>query len=247
MRISLLLITAFAICYCVPRAPASVLLSSLSDPTVETLIGLGSDGVTVGPLQFYDFAFLASPVSALPTAASIDVEPVTASGDGLQFISAWLATGGDSVTDVITYDVDAIGQPQSISSVSLFCDGTAPVPANGAFVSTSLTARAPAGSVAGRILNTFDDGVTKPVDTTFPDFNTDSIDIPAETSLWMTQSISANSGSPGSSGVAFASTVENTFDPVPLPTPGGWGFIPCAILTATLRRRSRRSTLRTMC
>jgi hypothetical protein len=245
MRFCLLLIALSAICGRLPLAPAAMVpLSSLNDPTLQTLIDLSSDGVTVGPLQFYDFTFLASPTSAPPTAASIDVNPVTNPGDGLQFVSAWSATGGNSVTDVISYRVVVVDPTKSISSISLFCDGTAPVPATGAFVSTSLSARIGLGSVAGRILNTFDDGVTKPVDTTFPDFNTDSIDFPAETSLSITQSISANSGSTPSTGVAFASTVENTFDPVPLPTPGDWSFVPLAIFAASLRLRVRRPILR---
>jgi len=247
MRFCHLLIAMLAICGTISRAPATVVpLSSLNDPTVQTLIDLGSDGVSVGPLQFYDFTFLASPVPSQPTPTLIDVNPVTAFGDGLQFISAWSATGGNSVTDVISYRVAVADPTQSIGSISLFCDGSAPVPAAGAFVSTSLAARTPTGSVAGRILNTFDDGVTKPVDTTLPDFNTDSIDFSAETSLSVTQSISANSGSSGSAGVAFASTIENTFDPVPLPTPSGWEFLPCAIFAVNLRHRALRPILRSV-
>jgi hypothetical protein len=244
MRSRLLFIIALLLGLGAPRASASVILSSLVNPTLQTLIDLGSDGVSVGSLQFYDFNFLSSPVASSPIAASIAVDGVTSSGDGLQFVSAWLATEGDSVTDFVDYKVAVTDPTQTIETISLFCDGTAPVPAGGAFVSTSLAARASSGAVAGRILNTYDDGVTKPVDTTFPDYNTDFIDFPAETSLSITQSISVNSGTSGDSGVASASTVEDAFDPVPLPAPGGWGLVSSAIFAGALSRRWRRRVLR---
>jgi hypothetical protein len=244
MRTRFLIAALFAL-YCqTAHSSAAVSLASLNGPTMQTLIGLGSDGVTVGPLRFYDFEFTSSPAAAAPSAASVVVQPLTTAGDGLRFVSAWLASAGSGVTDIITYRMDTTDPAQPMSNLTLFCDGTAPLPAVGAFVSTSLTARTAPGSVAGRILSTIDDGRTSPVDTTQSDTNADFENFPNQISLSITEDISVESGNGPSGGVALASTLENTFDPVSVPTPSGWVFIPVVAVVVTLSRRPRRPMLR---
>ena len=66
------------------QSQAAVLLSSLTHPTMQTLIALGGDGVIVGSDRFYDFAITGTSPAA-PVSANVAVEPITtADGDGLR-------------------------------------------------------------------------------------------------------------------------------------------------------------------
>jgi len=208
---------------------AAVLLSSLTNPTMQTLVALGSDGVTVGSDLFYDFTF-AGTSAAAPLADNVAVEPITTDGDGLRFVAAWYAAAGDSMATAITYQVSADPSAQ-ITGVTLFSDGAIPSPDAGTFVSTSLSTRSLADTPLAPTLTTYADGVTTPTDSA-------SFAFTAQTDLIITDSITlaSTAGAPG--GVATASIVENTFDPLPEPGRSAWFFVPAAVVAARLLRRS---------
>lgn len=209
---------------------AAVLLSSLSNPTMQTLIGLGSDGVIVGPDRFYDFTYVATS-AADPIATAVDVEPITINGSGLRFVAAWFAESGTSMASAITYQVSA-DPSQQINGVNLFSDGAIPLPDAGTFASTSLSTRALNDTPLAPTLTTYADGTTTPT-------NSASFAFAPQTDLMITDSItiSSTAGTPG--GLATASVIENTFTPVPEPSRGGWFFVPTAALISTFLRRRR--------
>ncbi len=95
MRIRLyIFMVLLVIGLCAGRVQSAVALSNLTNPTLQTLIDLGSDGVTVGPLRFHDFAFN-SPDADPPLPTSIAVFPLKSpTEDGLRFASTWATTTG---------------------------------------------------------------------------------------------------------------------------------------------------------
>jgi len=216
-------------------ATGAIALSNLTNPTVQSLIDQGSSGVTVGSKRFFDFTFSGLTNSGTRTAAMVAVQPITDNGEGLRFISGWLAINGFS-DDVITYKVEETAPSQSIGTISLFSDGTAPVPGTNTFASTTLTARKTSGSVIAN-LTTFDDGKTTPTDTTATDINTASINFGPQVILTITDAINTVS----TSGVATNSIIENTFVSIPEPTFGSAVFLPsAAVFVANFKRRSRK-------
>jgi len=168
------------------------------------------------------------------------VEPVTSGGDGIRFLSNWSAAQGDGLTNTISYQVDSVDESPSISTISLLSDGTAPSVAPGAFAATSLTARDSGGAPIGRTLGTYNDGVTTPVGTTNPDNNTDFLRFSPNNSLGITDSIILASGVPGQGGDVSLTSLENTFDPVALPSPDGTLVLPFVAGFGMLRRRPRK-------
>lgn len=245
--ISLLLAAMSAVAGNPSRAHAApVTLSSLSNPTVQTLIGLGSDGVIVGPIRFFDFTFAGfSSTTGARNAGQVAVQPITIDGFGLRFVSPWFAAGGSAVADVITYKLAVTDPSEAVAGINLFSDGTVPLAGLGTFASGSLTARVTGGAIAGRVLSTIDDGHTSPLDTTQPDVAVDFVKFTPQTWLNVTNSVSTASGAGGSGGVATASIVENTFVAVPEPRTAAYAFVP-AVMTVMMftRRTNRRRRIR---
>jgi hypothetical protein len=212
---------------------AAVLLSSLASPTMQTLVGMGSSGVIVGSDTFYDFTF-ADTSATDPTAAQVQVEPITTDGDGLRFVAAWFADGGNTMASAITYQVNTAASSQ-INGVTLFSNAAIPQPDAGTFASTSLSTRSLTNMLLTPTLTTYADGTITPI-------NTASYAFAAQTDLVITDSITiaSTAGTPG--GLATASVIENTFIPVPDPNQSGLFFIPTAAITATFLRRPRRGS-----
>lgn len=224
-----------------PARAAVISLASLTSPTVQTLIGSGSDGVTVGPFRFYDFTFAgSSSTTGARSAAQVAVQPVTDDGFGLRFLSSWFAAGGSTVADVITYKLQLLDPSLSVGQFSLFSDGTAPLPAAGTFASTSLSARKTGGAIAGRVLSTFDDGHTTPIDTTQSDLAVDGASFAPQALLSITNAITTTSTGGAAFGAATASVVENTFVAVPEPRMTTHVFLPITMLAMLFTRRSTR-------
>ncbi len=232
---------------CTSRSLGAVDLSSLSSPTMQTLMDMGNSGVVVGGEEFYNFSYIAGAGST--TASQVQVQPVSDTGSGLQFVANWFAADGTSVSDVISYDVEAVNAWQSIGSIDLFSNGTAPAPVSGTFTTTTLTSQTMQGTPAAGALSTYNDGVTFPLDTTQPDVNYASTTVVPELQLRITDAIFADStaaSSGGSGGVATISVVQNSFGVIPEPSAAGWIFPPAAILVTGVHRcRRHRSGLRT--
>ncbi len=208
-------------------AHAAVMLSNLTHPTLQTLIGLGSDGVTVGDERFYDFTF-GGASTGLPSPADVAVEPVTSDGDGLMFVAGWFASGGNSLANTITFQV-AVDAPAQIGRVTLLSSSVIPSPSAGTFVSTSLSTRSLSDVPVAPMLATFADGVALSTDSASSDF------VP-QSDLMITDSIAATSTA---GGVADISSIENTFTTVPEPGSSAWLFIPAAVVAAKLLRGRR--------
>jgi hypothetical protein len=237
-------IAALLLTFGVSASRAAVSLSTLTNPTVQTLIDLGSDGVAVGPIRFFDFTFAGSSSNGSRNAGQVAVQPITADGFGIRFLSPWFVTGGSALVDVITYKLEIADPSQTVGRINLFSDGTAPLPAAGTFVSTSLSARTTGGAMAGRIVSTFDDGRTSPFDTTQPDTAVDATSFDPQLWLSVTDAISTASGGGISTGVATASIVENTFVPVPEPRMTALVFVPGTIMAMMFTRRLNRRRAR---
>jgi hypothetical protein len=204
---------------------AAVLLSSLTHPTLQTLISLGSDGVTVGPDRFYDFAFTGTaPVGS--SSANVAVGPITAGGDGLSFVGKWIAMDGGSVANTITFQV-AIDPSTPIGSVNLFSASAILSPSAGTVASTSLSTRSLSNVLLAPALATFADGTATPTNSASSAFSPQS-------DLMITDSITITSTP---SGVADVSNIQNTFVPVPEPSRSAWFFIPAAIVATNILRR----------
>lgn len=116
----------------------AVLLSSLTNPTLQTLINMGTAPVAVGPYDFSDFGFIDASTGTARTAAQIQVQAFSNNGYGLQFVSNWFAANGSMVDDIISYDVQAAAPPTSIAQISLLSNGTAPVAVTGTFTTNTL-------------------------------------------------------------------------------------------------------------
>jgi len=221
MQAARVYLTVATIAICVTQtaqAPIAPALSNLPNPTVQTLINLGSDGVTVGEFRFFDFTFAGSSTTGgLRAASQVAVQSVTTGGFGIRFLSAWIAVAGNAIADVITYKVDLASPTESIGGIGLFSNGNAPLPAAGTFTSSSMSARTIGGAIAGRIISTYDDGHGTPADNTQPDVNVDQTAFAPQQWLSVSEAITTASGSPTSPGVAIASLVENTFTAVPEP------------------------------
>jgi hypothetical protein len=225
-----------------PPCTGAITLYSLDNPTLATLINLGSTGVWVGDDEYYGFSFLNAIPGSSISAADIQVEPYTTQASGLQFISSWFAADGSYVDTVIAYDVVASAQP--IGEINLLSNGTAPAPAPGTFTTTTLVSELANGQTADPVLSTYDDGVTYPVDTTKPDVDFAQASLyPQEDELHIIDTIFASSTAATNTsggGVATASVIQNAFVDVPEPMRQGWIFLPVSVLIATLGRRSTR-------
>jgi hypothetical protein len=221
----------------------AVELSSLNDPTLATLVGMGSTPVAVGPYQFSNFAFTDASSGAAHTSAEIQVQGFGTNGFGLQFVSNWFAANGTLVDDVISYDVKTSDPASAIGQISLLSNGTAPVPASGTFTTSTLISSPIGGGTAAPLLSTYNDGVTSPVDTTKADINFALESIPHQLQLHVIDTFVAVSSTNNGGGVATASVLQNAFIPasIPEPTQTGWIFLPMAIVVTASGRRWRAS------
>jgi hypothetical protein len=218
-------------------------LSTLQDATLQTLIDLGSTGVTVGSDQFYNFDFVAGAGNGPSTASQIQVEPFTNNGTGLQFVGSWLAADGTYASDVITYDVAATRTSEKPTWINLFSNGTAPAPATGTFTTATLTAQSTLGVPAGSVLSTYNDGATFPVDTTKPDVNFATTSFIPQGTLQITDAIFADSTAATASdngGVATISVIQNSFGAVPEPSMMPWIGLAAVFLFIGAARRGQR-------
>ncbi len=198
---AVLLVAIGAIALARPAAGAMT-LSSLTNPTVQTLIDLGSNGATAGDARYYDFSYAASANG--PAADAVTVQSVgTADAGGLRFVASWLSSGGSAISSTISYDVASLdGDP--INRVNLLSNGTAPIPAARTFVTTTMSTATPAGTAVAPILTTYDDGRTAPTDV---DSATAPLAVP-QPLVAVTDTLTAVSGT---GGLATASFVQNGF------------------------------------
>jgi hypothetical protein len=229
-------------------------LSSLPNPTLQTLVNMGSTPVAVGGLEFSDFSIVNTLGAGGVTADQIQVLPSN-SGTGLQFVSSWFAANGSYVDEVLSFDVQAMDSTKPISQISLLSNGTAPAPTPGTFTTTTLVSELPSGATATGLISTYDDGVTVPVDTTKPDVNYVQTALAPQPNLQISDTIfESSTAASGSStgGVATESIVQNTFAQAPVqvpePTPMSWILVPTAAVVSQLNRRGsvgrlRRSTV----
>jgi hypothetical protein len=212
------------------RSQAAVLLSSLTHPTMQTLIALGNDGVIVGSDRFYDFAITGTSPAA-PVSANVAVEPITtADGDGLRFLAGWFATSGGSLTSGISYQIAASPSAQ-VAGVSLYSNGTIPSPDTGTFVAASLSTQSLSNTPVAPTITAFADGVS-------PSTASVSLEFTPQTDLIVTDSITLASAAGNPGGAANASVIENTFIAVPEPSRAGYFFPVVGALAATFFRRS---------
>ncbi len=221
-------------------------LSALSNPTLQTLMDMGSAPVAVGPYLFDDFSFVDASSGTSRTAAQIQVQAFTTNGYGLQFVANWFAADGSMVNDVIAYDVQASSPAQPIGQISLLSNGTAPVPVSGTFTTATLISSLPSGATAAPVLSTYNDGFTTPVDTTKPDVNYSLQSLYPQTALHIIDTlfaISTASNSNNTGGVATASVLQNAFVPSSIPEPSqpGWVLLPMIGLVSSMGRQWRRT------
>ena len=183
-------------------AAGALSLAGLSQPTVQTLIDLGTDGVTVGPERFYDFSYAAS--GDAPAAADVAVTPA-ATGTGLRFVGAWVADAAEPISSgTVGYDVAPVDPAAALAGAAVVANGTAPVPATGTFATTSLWALDPTGAPVVAVLSTYDDGQGTAAET-----DADSATLAdAAATLAVTQTVTAVATGDG---VATASAVQDTF------------------------------------
>lgn len=239
---------------CIGAAPAMAVvqtLSSLTNPTLQTLISMGSTPVCVGGIQFSHFSLVNTLGAGGVTSDQIQVLPSN-SGTGLQFVSSWFAANGSYVDEVLTFDVQSMDAAKPINQISLLSNGTAPAPTPGTFTTTTLVSETPGGSTAAALISTYDDGFTSPVDTTKPDINYAQTALAPQPELLISDTVfESSSAATGSSsgGVATESIVQNTFvQQVPEPGPIAWVLIPTAAVISQLNRRAsvgrqRKSTV----
>ena len=218
----------------------AVQLSSLTDPTLQTLITMGSAPVVVGPYQFSDFDFTDASTGASSTAAQIQVQPLTTNGYGLQFVANWFAANGTMVDDVVSYDVQTTNPPQPVTQISLLSNGTAPVPVTGTFTTATLIASLPGGGTAAPILSTYNDGLDTSIDVNYAVEN-----LPQQPQLHVMDTllaISTPAGAETTGGVATTSVLQNAFTPASIPEPSqpGWIFLPMAVVVTASGRRWRK-------
>ena len=220
-------------------AGGAVSLSSLPSPTVQTLIGLGDEGVTVGGDRFFDFDYVAATGS--PAAADVRVRGVSAASSpdvaGLRFAAAWAASDGSATSSTISYSVEPVDPSRAVSRIGLLSNGTAPSPAVGTFATVTLLAQGPDAAPAAPLLTTFDDGRGVPVDTTAADVNAASAPV-VDPSPWLavTDTVTVASGR-GTAGVATASVVQNLFTAAPVPEPASAGGLVTGVVLGGRRRR----------
>jgi hypothetical protein len=220
-------------------------LSDLVSPTVQTLINLGSNGVSVGDEEFSNFSM----VNALPnsgvTASQIQVQPYSVGGNGLQFVSSWFAANGTYVDEVLSFNVQAINPTRPITMISLLSNGTAPAPAPGTFTTDTLVSLLVGGGTAAPVITTYNDGIAAIPGNASSDVNYAQTTLVPQTELQISDTIfESSSASVGtdSGGVATESILQNVFVDanVPEPNRSGWICLPLAAVVATNRRVRRR-------
>jgi hypothetical protein len=236
----------------VPASASVETLTSLPDPTLQTLITMGSTPVSVGQLEFSDFSLVNTIGAGGVTAEQIQVLPSN-SGVGLQFVSSWFAADGSYTDEVVSFDVRAMDSSKPICQISLLANGTAPAPATGTFTTTTLVSELPDGVTAAPLISTYDDGFIVPVDTTKPDVDYVQTGLVPQPELLISDTIfesSTPAGGSGSGGVATESIVQNAFSLVQVPEPGplAWLLVPTTVVISQLNRRGsagrgRRSTV----
>jgi hypothetical protein len=186
---------------------AAMTLSSLSNPTVQTLIDLGSDGVVSGEARFFDFSYAGT--SSAPAAAAVDVQAIGSDDNsGLRFVGSWLASGGSASSSTISFEVAPLTNG-TVATINLLANGTAPLPAAQTFVTATTSTDTASGSPLAPLLSTYDDGRTFPTDTTAADVDSASATFTAPQSLLAVTDTLTVVG--GSGGVATASYLQNGF------------------------------------
>ncbi len=223
------------------RGYGAVQLSSMSDPTLETLIAMGSTPVDVGPYQFNNFSFVDASSGATYTPGEIQVQAFNSNGYGLEFVSNWFASNGTMVDNVITYDVSDTTSAQPIAQVNLLSNGTAPEPVTGTFATTSLIASIPRGSTAAPELSTYNQGSTASAGQPNVNYAYETLTPQPQLSIIDTIfAISTPAGVGSTGGVATASVLQNSFAPASVPEPAlpVWILLPM-LGAATTGRRSR--------
>jgi hypothetical protein len=223
------------------RSNGVVALSSLNDPTLQTLISMGSTSVAVGPYDFSNFGFIDASTGVAHTAGQIQIQSFSNHGYGLQFVASWYASDGADANDVISFDVAAADPTKPIAQISLLSNGTAPVAVPGTFTSNTLISSVIGGTAAAPVISTYNDGFTMPVDTTRPDVNYAIISMDPQEDLHIIDTlfaISTAANDDNSGGVVTESVLQNGFFPGAIPEPGhtGWIFVPLAIVVMTGRR-----------
>lgn len=212
-KVQLILIIALLLAGLATQTRAAIMIENLPTPTMQTLIGLGSGGVIVGDMKFYDFSYLSIGAGA-PSASNIAVQSTGI--DGIRLLSGWSASDGDFVSGLIAFKVTPVDLSTLIAGLNLFSDGTAIVPGNGTFASVAETARDAGGNVLGTVLSTFNDGPGG-----LADRNNDYSDFTPVSTISIIQSLQLKSKPfAQGGGLATLSVIDINVVPIPEPTAG---------------------------
>jgi hypothetical protein len=225
------------------RAAVIAQLSAIPTPTVQTLVSLDSDGVDVGLYHLFDFTYTGT---AVPPAWQIQVQAIAATPAGgnafdvgIRLVCPWVANPGQVIANVLTYRLELLDPSQPLDQISLFSDGTAPLPGRGTFVTSSMTARTAAATIIGRTVRTYDGGQATPN----ANYDADTASFAPQTqTLSIIDTLLVKSGS--TDGIATANVVENTFASVPEPQRIAWAPAVAGIIMVMLTRRRNRRRLR---
>ncbi len=208
-------------------ASAAVKLQDLTSPSVQTLLDLGSAGVVVGQVRYFDFGYV--PLSAgSPSASVVGVQPLAF--NGLRFVTGFSAINGQYIGAVLSYSMETTDPLYQITTLDLFTDGTALVSGPGTFAIATQTVRSMDGLVLGHILSTFGDGSGGLVD-----HNYDSTPITASNAIKIMQSLAVKADLT-SAGGGFASLSVVEARSVVIPEPAAGLLLLGALGVAGLRR-----------
>jgi hypothetical protein len=209
-------------------ARAAVLLASLNNPTLQTLMTMGSSSVVVGDMQFSNFTFTDNSTGTALAPSQIRVQPYTTTGNGLEFVAGWFASNGSTLDDLISYDVQTTTPGQPIGEVTLLTNGTAPVAATGTFTTASLLSQTTQGSTAAPVISTYNAGADGDSNINFA-----STALIPQQELFETTTLFGNTEG---AGVVTASVLENAYISVPEPRTTGLVMLPLLGLLLLISR-----------
>jgi len=215
--------------------PGPVPLSSLTSPTLQDLINLGTGGVVIGDKVFSDFSYIGAPPGApnpAPTASQIAIGTAPGSDIGLTFSSAWESALGLNQDSIIRYAVSVL--PNSgflIKDVGLRFNGNAPIPSTGTLATVTETVSTLSGTGPGSLLGQLSVVAGGASSTT--NRYSDHLTFAPTSSVFVEKDIQLNSTD---AGVATISFVDNTFSQT-VPEPATFSLVGLAGAGLLARRR----------